>query len=75
MIPHQKYRKEYINPYRTGVKIGNYNEELLGEELKYKIQKYTSISKKLHKWIRTITNGQKQAKRDIQVHGNDFTNP
>jgi hypothetical protein len=40
MIPNQKDRKEYINPYHTGVKIGNYNEELLNEELKHK---YTNI--------------------------------
>lgn len=38
MIFYQHYRKEYVNPYRTGVKIGNYNEDLFGEELseKYK---------------------------------------
>ena len=27
------YRRQYINPYRSGVKIGNYNEDLFGKEL------------------------------------------
>lgn len=41
MIFYQHYRKEYVNPYRTGVKIGNYNEDLFGTELqdKYKRMK------------------------------------
>ena len=27
------YRRNYVNPYRSGVKIGNYNEDLFGQEL------------------------------------------
>lgn len=40
MIFYQHYRKDYVNPYRTGVKIGNYNEDLFGTELQ---QKYKSM--------------------------------
>ena len=27
------FRRNYVNPYRSGVKIGNYNEDLFGKEL------------------------------------------
>jgi hypothetical protein len=27
------FRRHYVNPYRSGVKIGNYNEDLFGKEL------------------------------------------
>ena len=27
------FRRQYVNPYRSGVKIGNYNEDLFGKEL------------------------------------------
>ncbi len=74
MIFYQNYRKEYINPYRTGVKIGNYNEDLFGEELKdrYKNTRpdpknYISESMDKYKWPKPTI-------RDIQVQGNDFTN-
>ena len=74
MIFYQNYRKEYINPYRTGVKIGNYNEDLFGEELKDRYKNirpdpknYISESMDKYKWPKPTI-------RDIQVQGNDFTN-
>ena len=30
---YNSFRRQYINPYRSGVKIGNYNEDLFGKEL------------------------------------------
>ena len=33
------FRRQYINPYRSGVKIGNYNEDLFGKELAEKAKK------------------------------------
>ena len=30
---YNRYRRNYVNPYRSGVKIGNYNEDLFGKEL------------------------------------------
>lgn len=33
------FRKAYVNPYRSGVKIGNYNEDLFGKELAEKEKK------------------------------------
>ena len=33
------FRRQFINPYRSGVKIGNYNEDLFGKELAEKAKK------------------------------------
>lgn len=33
---YNNFRKAYVNPYRSGVKIGNYNEDLFGKELEEK---------------------------------------
>ena len=73
MIFYQNYRKEYINPYRTGVKIGNYNEDLFGEELKakYKNRPLSATTKSeyidKYKWPKPTI-------RDIKVSKNEFTN-
>ncbi len=33
---YREYRQNYVNPYKLGVKIDNYNEELFGKELEEK---------------------------------------
>lgn len=73
MIFYQNYRKEYVNPYRTGVKIGNYNEDLYGQELKEKYEKekvnpkmYMSETMDKFRWPRLRP-------RDIHHPGNELT--
>ena len=73
MIFYQNYRKEYVNPYRTGVKIGNYNEDLYGKELKERYKNehtnprmYMSETMDNFRWPRL-------QKRDIHYPGNEMT--
>lgn len=75
MIFYQNYRKEYVNPYRTGVKIGNYNEDLFGVELKQKYSKekvdpkmFVSETMDKYAWPRPKTS-------IPRMKGNDMTMP
>jgi hypothetical protein len=61
------FRRQYINPYRSGVKIGNYNEDLFGKELAEKYKKpdynrpntakiYVSESMDQYRWPKSNAN-------------------
>lgn len=75
MFQFNTFRKTFINPYRSGVKIGNYNEDLFGKELqdKYKIpvrvdpNNYTSEFTAKYKWPEPRPN-------DIKMRANHITN-
>ena len=73
MIFYQNYKKDFVNPYRTGVLIGNYNEDLFGKELneRYKNTKvdpknYLSESRDKFRWPES-------SEKDIGKPGNDMT--
>ena len=61
------FRRQYINPYRSGVKIGNYNEDLFGKELAEKAKQidynrpktarnYVSESMDQYRWPKENSN-------------------
>ena len=73
MMFYQHYNKRYVNPYRTGVKIGNYNEDLFGQELqeKYKNARpnqkmYISETMDKYKWPQLQP-------QHVHVAGNEMT--
>ena len=74
-LMHPGYKKTYINPYRDGVLIGNFVEDLIGgdlttkhnnDEQKDKSQLYKSESMSQFEWP-------KLQEEHIQVPGNDLT--
>jgi len=74
-LMHPGYKKNYINPYRHGVLIGNFVEDIIGEDLKNKYeedekqdktQQYISETKNQFKWP-------KLNDHHIKVPGNDLT--
>lgn len=74
MIFYQNYRKQYVNPYRQGVKIGNYNEDLYGKEL---VDKYANQQPNPKAYISESMdhfNWPKPNQSQVQVPKNEFTN-
>jgi hypothetical protein len=70
-IFNQNYRKGYNNPYRHGVLIGNYSEDIFGEDLKHKYEQgikknYVSETMDKFQWPKLNID-------DIKVPGNDLT--
>ena len=74
-LMHPGYKKSYINPYRHGVLIGNFVEDIVGEDLK---QKYENDDK-LNKTNAIISESKNQfswpklREDHIKVPGNDLT--
>lgn len=72
---HPGYKKNYINPYRNGVLIGNFVEEMIGTDLKQKYQ----IEEGMDKSQNFVSESQAQfqwpklSEDHIQVPGNDLT--
>ena len=71
------FRRHYVNPYRSGVKIGNYNEDLFGKELAekakqinynrpYTAKNFISESMDQYRWP-------KQNENTMHNFGNDIT--
>ena len=74
---YNNFRRQYINPYRSGVKIGNYNEDLFGKELAEEAKKidynrpqtariYVSESMDQYRWP-------KQNKNTMYNFGNNLS--
>ena len=74
---YNSFRRQYINPYRSGVKIGNYNEDLFGKELAEKAKQidynrpqtariYVSESMDQYRWP-------KQNKNTMHNFGNNLS--
>jgi hypothetical protein len=70
------FRRNYVNPYRSGVKIGNYNEDLFGKELAEKakqidynrpntVKNFVSESMDQYRWP-------KQNENTMHNFGNDI---
>lgn len=74
---YNRYRRNYVNPYRSGVKIGNYNEDLFGQELAERAKQidynrpqtaknFISESMDQYRWP-------KQNEKTMHNFGNDIT--
>lgn len=87
-LMHPGYKKTYINPYRNGVLIGNFVEDLIGEDLQKKHsetdnqntqnnQNNKNQSKSIENFYKSETKDQfewpKLKPENIQVPGNDLT--
>jgi len=74
-LMHPGYKKTYINPYRDGVLIGNFVEDLIGTDLRTKHEEDETKDKS--KFYKSETMEQfewpKLSERDIKVPGNDLT--
>ena len=71
------FRHHYINPYRSGVKIGNYNEDLFGKELAEKAKQISYVRPNTSKNFISESMDQyrwpKQNENTMHNFGNDIT--
>lgn len=74
MIFYQNYRKQYVNPYRQGVKIGNYNEDLYGKELVDRFSNQQPDPKGFVSESMDRYNWPKPNQSQVRVPKNEFTN-
>jgi hypothetical protein len=74
-LMHPGYKKNYINPYRHGVMIGNFVEDIIGEDLKQKYEKDDKSDKSQQFVSETKANfvWPKLGEDHIKVPGNDLT--
>ncbi len=74
-LMHPGYKKNYINPYRHGVLIGNFVEDTIGEDLKVKYDLEKKNDKSDNYISETTANFSWPKLKDhhIKVPGNDLT--
>jgi len=74
-LMHPGYKKNYINPYRHGVLIGNFVEDMIGEDLKQKYDEEKKNDKSENFVSETKANFSwpKLSDEHIKVPGNDLT--